>query len=215
MDNLLSALNVNGNQNIAKLRMSVDQTEAPNGHYREEALSASTESGDSRIRSQESTSHDSQTDTDNPTTFDMDFFPTDTGEQGHGRRSFKEVHVFGQAEAYRVGEGAATDSKASIEEDKGYERARRRAAGLTLVQKLVLNFSLLVLYCIFQRPSPVSGFLFLRCCRSRFSAYLLHLQDHHTLAVPPARQLSPHLHTNQQHIVGHQHITLNRFDGRS
>ena len=33
LDELVNVLNVNGNQNIAKVRMSIDQKDAPNGHH--------------------------------------------------------------------------------------------------------------------------------------------------------------------------------------
>jgi hypothetical protein len=136
MDGLISALNINGNQNIAKLRMSVDQTTAPNGHHRSGRLAAPTESRDSRVRSQDRRGHDAQADEETDlTTFDMDFFPADTGEQISRQRSNKEPHVFGQAEGYRVQE--VSDSQETNEQDEGYERARRRAAGLPLIQKLV------------------------------------------------------------------------------
>jgi hypothetical protein len=136
MDGLISALNINGNQNIAKLRMSVDQTTALNGHHRSGRLAASTESKDSRVRSQDRSAHDSQADEETDlATFDMDFFPADTGEQISRQPSNKEPHVFGQAEGYRVRE--ISDSQETNEEDEGYERARRRAAGLPLIQKSV------------------------------------------------------------------------------
>jgi hypothetical protein len=133
MDGLINALNINGSQTIAKLRMSVDHTTALNSHYGQGRLSAPTESKDLRVPSQD---RSIQADLDaDLATFDMDFFPAETGEQPKGRRSSNVPHVFGQAEYYRVGE--SNDSNGSNEKDEGYERARRRAAGLPLIQKLV------------------------------------------------------------------------------
>lgn len=141
MDILIGALNINGNQNIAKLRMSVDQATAPNGHHRPGRLAAPTESKDSRVPSQDRSVQDSKADREvDLTTFDMDFFPAETGEQTSRRQSNKEPHVFGQAEGYRVQDLEVAGSKETNEEDDGYERARRRAAGLPLIQKLVHTF---------------------------------------------------------------------------
>jgi hypothetical protein len=139
MDGLISAINVNGNQTIAKLRMSVDYTPVSNGH-RQGSLVTQTESRDLRVPSQRRSAHPSQADEETDSAlFDIDFFPAETGEQSRGRRSRKEPHVFGQAENYRVRE--VNDSDGTNQEDEGYERARRRAAGLPLIQKLVHTLS--------------------------------------------------------------------------
>jgi hypothetical protein len=139
IDRLISALNINGNQNIAKLRMSVDQKTAPNGHQGPGRLAAPTESRDSRVSYQDRSVRGSQAGGDSDlNTFDMDFFPAETGEQISRRQSNKESHIFGQVEGYRVKE--ITDSQETSGEDEGYERARRRAAGLPLIQKLVRTF---------------------------------------------------------------------------
>ena len=143
MDQLISALNINGNQNIAKLRMSVDQTAAPNGHHRPGRLDAPAESRDPRLRSQDRSDHKPPADGESAlTTFDMDFFPVETGEQTRRRSSNKEPHVFGQAEGYRVPE--LPGSQEVNEEDEGYDRARRRAAGLPLIQRLVKKLLLAI-----------------------------------------------------------------------
>jgi hypothetical protein len=152
MDGLISALNINGNQNIAKLRMSVDQTTAQNGDRRSGKLSVPTESRDLRVRSQERGDHDLQADEEPELlTFDMDFFPAETGEQSRGLRTSKKTHVFGQSESYRVGN--VTESKGTNEEDEGYERARRRAAGLPLIQKLVRILSFWCGFCRWRYSS--------------------------------------------------------------
>jgi len=90
-------------------------------------------------------------------TFEMDFSPFETGEQTRGRHSFKKPHVFGQAESYR-----AEDTKSTIGngEDEGYERARRRAAGLPIIQRIrtSLPFPLLDSFPhIFARGDNVSS----------------------------------------------------------
>ncbi|KAF8864127.1 tubulin nucleotide-binding domain-like protein [Acephala macrosclerotiorum] len=52
-------------------------------------------------------------------------------EQSRGRRNTKKTHVFGQAECFRSSEGAPANEAT---EDEGFERARRRAAGLPIIQ---------------------------------------------------------------------------------
>jgi hypothetical protein len=130
LDELASALNVNGNQNIAKLRMSIDQKAALNGHTRPGRLEVRAQSRDMRIPSQERlaviTPHEAEL-----TTYDMDFFPSEV-EQIRGRRNDKP-HVFGQTETYRGDEDL--DHQELDEEDEGHERARRRAAGLPIIHK--------------------------------------------------------------------------------
>ncbi|KAE9379258.1 tubulin nucleotide-binding domain-like protein [Stipitochalara longipes BDJ] len=160
MDGLISALNINGNQNIAKLRMSVDQSTALNGQYKPGGLAAPAESRDLRIPSQDrgvSSSHgDEKLDL---ITLDMDFFPAEVGEQTSRQQSNKEPHVFGQAEAFRVRE--AIGPQETNGEDEGYERARRRAAGLPLIHKTTtpLLFPLLDSFPHIFAPASMSASL--------------------------------------------------------
>jgi hypothetical protein len=140
LDQIASALNINGNQNIAKLRMSVDQKAALNGHDRPGRLEVRAQSRDMRIPSRERSTDAPQimgTDEDDVATFDMDFFPTEATEQMRGRQSIKKAHVFGQAENYRDED---LQSEPANEEEEGHERARRRAAGLPIIQKSVHLF---------------------------------------------------------------------------
>jgi hypothetical protein len=197
MDGLISALNINGNQNIAKLRMSVDQAAAQNGNRRPGRLRVQTESRDLRVRSHERSVHDSQVDEEPElTTFDMDFFPAETGEQNRGRRSSKKTHVFGQAESYRVGED--TESKGTNGEDEGYERARRRATGLPLIQKSVRILSLHLHSRIEQADhQTISGFLHLHgLLLTRIIAYRAYRTT--TSLLFPLLDSFPHIfaHTN-------------------
>jgi hypothetical protein len=67
-----------------------------------------------------------------PKILDMDFFPTETGEQDRSRASTRKVHVFGQSESRR---GIAPADGEADEKDQGFERARRRAAGLPIIHK--------------------------------------------------------------------------------
>lgn len=136
LDQLANALNINGNQNIAKLRMTITQRPVTNGTSREGRLEVQAESRDARLPSQDGRANqlDAGKDEDESEVFDMDFFPTETGEYVRGRQSSKKTHVFGQAENYRI-EDDQQQSKKVKDEDEGYERARRRAEGLTITRK--------------------------------------------------------------------------------
>jgi hypothetical protein len=138
LDHIANALNINGNQNIAKLRMSIDRKAVLNGHDRPGRLEVRAQSRDMRIPSRERSTdvpHIIGTDENDVATFDMDFFPTEATEQVRGRQSIKKAHLFGQAENYRGDEYQG--SKQANEEEEGHERARRRAAGLPIIQKSV------------------------------------------------------------------------------
>ncbi|KAF4628314.1 hypothetical protein G7Y89_g9836 [Cudoniella acicularis] len=132
--NMLSnSLNVNGNQTIAKLRMSIDQKAPVNGDHRPTDPEEGAQSRDERIRNQHVELSYVRNEND-VSTLDMDFFPTETGEQTRARRSAKVAHVFGQSEISRADEH--DEEQDTLKADKGYERARRRAAGLTIIQKI-------------------------------------------------------------------------------
>ncbi|KAG0646720.1 dml-1 [Hyphodiscus hymeniophilus] len=140
LDQITSVLNVNGNQNIAKLRMSVDQKSVTvlngEGHDRSGRLEIRAQSRDMRIASRERSTDALQvTAQDEVATFDIDFFPTDATEHTRGRQNTKKAHVFGQAENYRGEEDEESDK--ANEEDEDHERARRRAAGLPTLQKVI------------------------------------------------------------------------------
>jgi hypothetical protein len=134
-DQLSNALNVNGNQTIAKLRMSVDQQSSLNGNGQPAAVEGGAQMSDSRIPfgngHVDAGSNDEE---EKPRTFDIDFFPTETGEQPRGCRT-RKPHVFGQTENFRKDHDL--EETKIIGDDGGYERARRRAAGLPIIQRLV------------------------------------------------------------------------------
>ena len=140
LDQVTSALNINGSQNIAKLRMSIDQislaVQKGSGHDQPGRRELRAQSGDMRIPSTErSTFGPQNTVEDDIAIFDMDFFPGQATEQTRTRQKAKAARTFGQVENYRDNE----DQKSDIanEEDGGLERAHRRAAGLPILQKLV------------------------------------------------------------------------------
>ncbi|TVY47537.1 Protein DML1 [Lachnellula occidentalis] len=95
-DQLSNAVNVNGNQTIARLRMTIDQELALNGHDNPQVVGGVGQTGDSRVPVGNGHVNDPNlTQEDEPKTFDMDFFSTETGEQSRTRRPPKP-HVFGQ-----------------------------------------------------------------------------------------------------------------------
>lgn len=144
LDHLASTLNVNGRQNIAKLRMTMKQKSetvindtihtGTNGHYN---------TTDTRISSAAISSRGEDMPAENDTaSFDMDFFPTETGEQIRGPRKSGKVHVFGQVENYRGDEEYDEENNRN---DEGRDRARRIAASLPLLSRTYtpLSFPLL------------------------------------------------------------------------
>lgn len=135
LDQLGSALNVNGNQNIAKLRMSIDQNAPLHPNHQPGTLEATVESRDARVSSRgRSVESNPVPEEDDLSVFDIDFFPLESVDHSLRRnRTFKKAHVFGQAESYR-GYDNPFDLETS-EKDEGHERAHRRAAGLPLIHR--------------------------------------------------------------------------------
>ena len=130
LDQFENALNINGSQNIAKLRMSIKHKLVANDRDQ------STGQGireDTRLRSQQRNSFESRSADEDLTVLDMDFFSVDEPQQSRARGAIKKTHVFGQAENYRGDE--QPKDQAAEDEDEGYIRARQRATGLTLVHK--------------------------------------------------------------------------------
>lgn len=132
IDEIVSALNINGNQNVAKLRMSIDQER--DGYYELGTLDPRTVEGDVRAPLHERHAVNSYDDPEKHLSIlDMEFFPSETGERSMGLRHTKKPHVFGQAETHRSDKDNENDETNEL--DEGHERARRRAAGLPIIQK--------------------------------------------------------------------------------
>lgn len=139
IDELASSLNINGNQNIARLQMSIDQQELPNGHHDEGALDPHSQNGDTRTPFHERRADNGAPDTSEAKNLDMNFFAFESSDY-RSRRDTKTIHVFRQAEYHRSDEEPGTVESIM---DAGRERARRRAAGLTIIQKYVTTLLLL------------------------------------------------------------------------
>ncbi|KAG9233992.1 tubulin domain-containing protein [Amylocarpus encephaloides] len=128
---LANSLNINGNQSIAKLQMSIDQGSViTNGHEDPANMNGATESCDSRVnpRNYEALSVNEG---DQPRKLDINLFPSESGDSRVTRR-YKKSHVFGEAEVARTAKHPQQLSATSGVD--GYERARRRAAGLPIMQ---------------------------------------------------------------------------------
>ncbi|RDL40682.1 Tubulin nucleotide-binding protein [Venustampulla echinocandica] len=133
LDQLANSINVNGNQTIAKLSLSIDQKSTTNGHHLPVLPHEQASDGDLRIPSRENQDADlSFKDVDDIKDLDMDFFPTESGQELRGRRN-KRFHVFGQTKISRTTEDVKQSD--TFGEDEGFERARRRAVGLPIIQK--------------------------------------------------------------------------------
>ncbi|KAB8296846.1 hypothetical protein EYC80_002257 [Monilinia laxa] len=144
LDQLSSTLNVNGNQNIAKLRMTVKQkSETVASDNVQTRINGHSHATDTRISSAGTFSRgEDVAEESDAANFDIDFFPTETGEQNRGRQKPGKVHVFGQVENYR---GDEEYDEENDRNDEGRERARRIAASLPLLSKTYtpLSFPLL------------------------------------------------------------------------
>lgn len=129
LDQLASAINVNGNQNIAKLQMSI--TNKPESEKEQGSSNHSAEQKDVRMR--ESNGHYLGDHSEELEPFDMDFFPSSelrTGVYTRGPKVTKEAHIFGQVESSR---GSGLEN--ARDDFDGQERAKRRAAGLSIIHK--------------------------------------------------------------------------------
>jgi len=132
LDEIAGALNVNGNQNIAKLQMTIGSKSQTNGDGRQGRLEARAQSRDVRMPSQNGLESDPETRDDDIAALDLDLFPTDEPAPTRGRPNTKATHIFGQAEAFR-GDDDVRDR--DDDDFDGQERARRRAAGLPIIHK--------------------------------------------------------------------------------
>jgi hypothetical protein len=135
LDEIASAINVNGNQNMAKLQLSIGQKQIPvqtNGDHRSGRLDVRDQSVDVRIPSQNGRAIAVKPVDDAEFTLDMDFFPSEEPSSGRGRPVTKKPHIFGQAEVIRGDDGDPDEDENDFD---GQERAKRRAAGLPIIHK--------------------------------------------------------------------------------
>lgn len=132
LDEIAGSLNVNGNQNIAKLQMSIENEPQLNGEDSTGRHGLPSESKDSRIRSHNGQTEANGMDKKGVSDMDMDFFPPEAPTLVRGPRIDKKTHIFGQVESFR----AENEWRDQEDDDfDGQERAKRRAAGLPVVHK--------------------------------------------------------------------------------
>lgn len=135
LDDIAASLNINGNQNIVKLQMSISSSGMPdqqNRDHRSGRLEVQSRSLDPRLPFQEGRSQVPDPSDEDEMPLDMDFFPPDEPDGVQRRHKSKKVHVFGRAEALR-GIDEPDDG-----DDNGFDgrhRAKRRAAGLPIIHK--------------------------------------------------------------------------------
>ena len=156
LDELAAALNVNGNQNIARLQMSIDSTSKPaqqNFEDKSERLAVHGQNVDPRMPSGEGWSDKvEKSDGAASSPLDMNLFPSNEPNQNRGRPKAKNLHIFGEVENFRghKEELIDTDAEGNKHGVDGRERARRRAAGLPIVHRLVI-------LCLFNSDAYESG----------------------------------------------------------
>jgi hypothetical protein len=144
LDELAAALNVNGNQNIAKLQMSIGSVSKPvqqNDHGRSGRLAVHGQNVDPRMPLREGWGDDVEKSGEAASSaLDMDFFPSNEPSQHRGRPKTKKLHIFGEVENFRGHKKELPDYDAKDDEHgvDGRERARRRAIGLPIVHRLVI-----------------------------------------------------------------------------
>lgn len=133
LDEMTSFLNVNGNQNIAKFRMSIDAESKTPADDGEGSGIPGTGAQPKDIRVPLSNGHAANDVEERLADFDIDFFPALDIEQITRSRSSKKTHVFGQVESYR---GSEIPARTKIDGDEEIlRRARLRAAGRPLVHE--------------------------------------------------------------------------------
>lgn len=143
-NDLEAALNVNGNQRIARLQCSVLDPEELASQRRTKLRAAQK---DQRApepgRSDGLVAEDGLQASDaGAEDLDIDFSPGETQSMSsYGRKTAKAAHVFGQIDSFR-GNFEEPD-RDDDEEDEGYARKRRRIAGLPVVER----------YCYYHLPT--------------------------------------------------------------
>ncbi|EPE36710.1 Tubulin nucleotide-binding protein [Glarea lozoyensis ATCC 20868] len=133
---LSNSININGNQTIANLQMSIDQHTSADNSNKE----SNTQATDSRIAAYNLFEEDSNSEI---RPLDMDFSPPDAPDQSNRFNRNRKSHIFGQTEIVRTSTKTNTSQAPTL--DQSYERARKRAAGLTISQRksIPLPFPLL------------------------------------------------------------------------
>lgn len=140
LDGLAASLNVNGNQKIARLKLSIgfdavqEETNGVHSGLNPGPTEALQSRSDARMPLQNGRASVVPAVDDDDVMFDMDLFPTYDPSSSRGRNTSMKCHIFGQAEAFR---GVGTDAHLEADDFDGLTRARRRAAGLPIIYRYV------------------------------------------------------------------------------
>lgn len=130
LDDVAASLNVNGNQNLAKLRLTIEPSVA------NDKMEGVEQIKDERIPAANGRAEKAVTTEDEEVVYDMDFFSQEDYFLHRSRGPAKKPHTFGQSDVYRT----SNEVDNTIADDRdGYDRARRRAAGLPVIHKSVLH----------------------------------------------------------------------------
>ncbi|KHJ32198.1 putative protein dml1 protein [Erysiphe necator] len=141
LDQLVCLINTNGHQNIAKLRMSIEQPSSHNNDVPEIAKISEQNRNDRSLRNKKSIHNFCSKIGPNAEIFDIDFFPIEIGEQVN-RRPMRKLQVFSQYEIHRQN---LCSWNQNISNDRYDERFQTLGDGLPVVLKrnLPLGFPLL------------------------------------------------------------------------
>ncbi|KAL9117326.1 MAG: hypothetical protein Q9187_006140, partial [Circinaria calcarea] len=134
-NDLEAALNVNGNQRIARLQCSILDPEELARQRRTRLRAAQKDQrAPGAERSNVPVAEDElQAGDAGAEDLDIDFFPGEPQSMSsYGRKTAKAAHIFGQIDSYR---GNFEEPDRDHEEDEGYARKRRRIAGLPMVER--------------------------------------------------------------------------------
>ena len=128
---LEAALNVNGNQRIARLQCSIFDPDVLDDQRA--AKAKRLKKPDKRVANPGFNALIGEDDgQENAEDLDLDLFPHITMQESS--REKKSAHVFGQVSSYRGNFDSPID-KDDEDEDEGYRRKRRRTAGLPMTEK--------------------------------------------------------------------------------
>lgn len=134
------ALNVNGNQRIAQLQYSAQDTFAPLT-----TPSKTQESNDERLRSVTTHALVNEDTLDiSDTKFDIDLSGSDPKSSLSGNKSSN--HIFGAVECLRGGQGGPDREEFEDDDDLAFSRKKIRFAGMPVIERCVTTFFTRILF---------------------------------------------------------------------
>lgn len=153
LDDMEAALNVNGNQRIANVQMSITDPLVPT-----QKQPAGGQAHDGRMRGSNT---DGQQHEDqflaSDASLDMDFFCGEaqaTSTNAFRAQKQKRIRVFGHVESVRGNLGNRSDMEWDEPDEVGDTRKRRRLAALPIIEKSVQSFLALVVSKVHTSQTP-------------------------------------------------------------